>query len=105
MSDEISPSRVIVKLFEAHHRFERFAMLYIRNRQQAQDIVMESFAYVWEHREELDSSRYIETYMLGIVKGKCIDYPAPAGEARRRSQYYYRRTVENEDEYSNSAGF
>lgn len=74
MSDEMNPYEIIERLFESRRRFERFAMLYIRIPHHAQDIVMDSFAYVWEHRAELDASRNPESYFLGVIKGKCIDY-------------------------------
>lgn len=74
MSNEMTPSEIIEKLFESRRKFERFALLYIRMPQHAQDIVMESFAYLWEHRAELDCERNPESYMLGIVKNKCLDY-------------------------------
>ena len=74
MSNEINTYKFIESLFESRRKFERFAMLYIHNPQHAQDIVMDSFAYVWEHRVNLDKSRNPESYMLGVIKGKCIDY-------------------------------
>ncbi len=74
MSNEMNPYTVIERLFESRRRFERFAMLYIHTPQHAQDIVMESFAYLWEHRADLDTTRNPESYLLGIIKGKCIDY-------------------------------
>lgn len=74
MSNEMNQYEIIERLFESRKRFERFARLYIRVPQHAQDIVMESFAYVLEHRGDLDASRNPESYLLGVIKGKCIDY-------------------------------
>jgi len=67
-------SQIIEELFESRRKFERFAMLYIRTPHQAQDIVMESFADLWERRAELDVARNPESYMLSIVKNRCLDY-------------------------------
>lgn len=74
MSCETNRYAIIERLFESRRKFERFAMLYIRTPQHAQDIVMESFVYVLEHSAELDGGRNPESYLLSVIKGKCIDY-------------------------------
>lgn len=73
MSSETNRYKVVERLFESRRKFERFAMLYIRSAQHAQDIVMESFVYVLEHYDELDPGRNPESYLLSVIKGKCID--------------------------------
>ncbi|GFI13805.1 hypothetical protein IMSAGC008_01339 [Muribaculaceae bacterium] len=64
----------IERLFRSRMRFERFAMLYTRDLHQAQDIVMEGFAYVWEHRESIDFDANVEAYMFSVIKHKCLDW-------------------------------
>ncbi len=73
MSSETNRYKVVERLFESRRKFERFAMLYIRSAHYAQDIVMESFVYVLEHYDELDPGRNPESYLLSVIKGKCID--------------------------------
>lgn len=64
----------IEKLFVSRKRFERFAMLYTRDLNQAQDMVMESFTYMWEHRDSIDFGANVEAYMFNVVKHKCLDW-------------------------------
>lgn len=35
---------------------------------------MECYAYVWEHRGELDLTGNVEAYMFTMLKHKCLDY-------------------------------
>ena len=62
------------RLFAARMRFERFAMLYVHDRTEAEDILMESYAYMWEHRNEIDFSGNVEAYMFNVIKHRCLDY-------------------------------
>ena len=62
----------IERLFKLKGRFERFARLNIHDAA-AQDIVMESYAYVWERRGEIDLSGNIEAYMYNVIKHKSLD--------------------------------
>lgn len=61
-------------LFDRRSRFERMAMLYVRDREVARDLMMESFKYFWEHRHEIDLSGNIEAYMYRVVRNKCLDW-------------------------------
>lgn len=35
---------------------------------------MESYAYIWEHRETLDPDINLEAYMFSVIKHKCLDW-------------------------------
>ncbi len=74
MSDSSTPLSVIERLFAARKRFERFALLYVRDGHAVQDILMECYAYVWEHRDEIDLSGNVEAYMFTMIKHKCLDH-------------------------------
>lgn len=74
MSDSSTPLSVIERLFAARKRFERFALLYVRDGHTVQDILMECYAYVWEHRDEIDLSGNVEAYMFTMIKHKCLDH-------------------------------
>lgn len=65
---------VFERLFLARKRFERFALLYIPDASEVQDILMESYAYMWEHRASLDFTGNLEAYMFNVVKHKCLDW-------------------------------
>ena len=47
MSASNSPIEIIERLFSKRRQFERFAMLYIHNAHLVQDIVSESYTYIW----------------------------------------------------------
>ena len=49
-------------------------MLYIHNANLVQDIVAESFAYLWEHRGSIDFEGNMEAYMFNVVKHRCLDH-------------------------------
>ena len=66
--------QVMEQLFLNRKRFERFAILYVRDSAEAQDILMESYAYIWEHRETLDPDINLESYMFSVIKHKCLDW-------------------------------
>ncbi len=74
MSDSSTPLSVIERLFAARKRFERFALLYVRDGHAVQDILMECYAYVWEHRDEIDLTGNVEAYMFTMIKHKCLDH-------------------------------
>lgn len=54
--------------------FIRFACSYVRNREEATDIVYESFADVWESQISGASIKSLPAYVLGMVKFKCLNY-------------------------------
>lgn len=35
---------------------------------------MECYAYVWEHRDNIDLTDNVEAYMLTMIKHRCLDY-------------------------------
>lgn len=55
-------------------RFIRFAQTYIPDISIAEDIVMDSLAYYWEHRRDIKSDENILSYLLTTIKHKCLNY-------------------------------
>lgn len=74
MSASNSPIEIIERLFSKRRQIERFAMLYIHNAHLVQDIVSESYAYIWEHRDSIDLDGNVEAYMFNVVKHRCLDH-------------------------------
>lgn len=58
---------------EYKDRFIYFARTYIFDKETAEDIVMESFLYYLEKRDELHDNN-IPSYILSVVKNKCLNY-------------------------------
>lgn len=70
----IEAKDVLEQLFEKRKRFERFAVLYVRDAEVARDIMMDSFKYLLEHIEGIDTTGNMEAYMFRVVKNKCLDW-------------------------------
>lgn len=52
---------------------ERLAYFYVGSREEAQDIVSQSFMKLWEKKDELVQDRLIP-YLFTTVKNACLDY-------------------------------
>lgn len=52
---------------------ERLAYFYVGSREEAQDIVSQSFMKLWEKKDELVQDRLIP-YLFATVKNACLDY-------------------------------
>lgn len=70
-----SETDVFSKLYTNYRlRFIRFAQTYLSDASLAEDIVMESLAYYWEHRKELKNDENIPAYLLTVIKHKCLNH-------------------------------
>lgn len=76
-----APSRILHssdefgKFFsEYRERFVNIAFSYVRDADAAQDIVMDSFVYLWERRRELTSETNIKGYVYCCVRNRCTSY-------------------------------
>lgn len=70
-----SESDIFGKLYTDYRlRFIRFAQTYLSSASLAEDMVMESLAYYWEHRKELKSDENIPAYLLTVIKHKCLNH-------------------------------
>lgn len=65
---------IVNDIFRDKSRFIRFAWSYVADYDTAEDIVMDSFVYFWEHRFGLDTGGNLSAYLLTIVKHKCLDF-------------------------------
>lgn len=55
-------------------RFIRFAQTYISDVSIAEDMVMDTLAYYWEHRRDIKSGENILSYLLTTIKHKCLNH-------------------------------
>ena len=58
---------------EYSRRFTDIAFSYLQDRQEAEDVVSESFMAFWNGREDGPLAQNLPSYILGIVKHKCLD--------------------------------
>ena len=66
--------RLIEHIFgENRDMLERLAYFYVGSREDAQDIVSQSFMHLWEKRAELLEDRILP-YLFTTVKNACLDF-------------------------------
>ena len=57
-------------------KFIAFTYSYIRNKDEAEDILMESMASLWENRDKWEKESNIPAILLTIIKNKALNYLA-----------------------------
>lgn len=73
--DNANDLKAFNKLFtEYQGRFVRFATMYVRDREAAEDFVLEALMYYWENRHNLAPGSNVPAYVLTAIKHKCINY-------------------------------
>ena len=55
-------------------QFIQFAYSYVRDKEEAEDIVMGAFANVWEHRNELREDTNISALLLTAIKNRSLNH-------------------------------
>lgn len=72
---DYSEIEVFNKLFRDYkERFTRFARTYVYDSNLAEDIVIESLMYYWENRTSLNEGNNVPSYILTVIKHKCLNY-------------------------------
>jgi RNA polymerase sigma-70 factor, ECF subfamily len=51
-----------------------FAMVYLKEISEAEEIVQDVFLKLWEEREEIDIHSSLKAYLMNCIKNKCLDY-------------------------------
>ncbi len=54
-------------------RLKRYAHYFLRNPEEADDLVQEVFLQLWKDRKQLDQDRNIPSFTFTLVKNKCFD--------------------------------
>lgn len=68
---------IFSKFFEENkEKFLSFAYSYIRNRSDAEDLLMESMTALWENREKWQENLNLHALLLTIIKNKALNYLA-----------------------------
>jgi len=57
-----------------HNKFVRFATLYTKDSDAAEDFTTDALIYYWEKRNELPADTNIPAYILTTIKHKCLNY-------------------------------
>ena len=62
------------KFFQDNHeRFIVFAYSYLRDRDEAEDVVMESMAALWENRQKWEDNSNHKALLLTIIRNKALN--------------------------------
>lgn len=57
-----------------YSRMLRFAYAYLMNKEDAENIVQDIFAYLWGNRSLLKEVRHLQAFLFMLVKRRCIDF-------------------------------
>ena len=76
-TDNISSIQLFSEFFhENQEKFLSFAYSYIRDKQEAEDILMESMITLWENRDKWEEDSNLHALLLTIIKNKALNYLA-----------------------------
>jgi RNA polymerase sigma-70 factor (ECF subfamily) len=62
------------KFLPLHPKLYRVALAITGNKQEAEDILQEAYAKLWNKREELNGVQSAEAFSVTIVKNLCLDF-------------------------------
>lgn len=57
-----------------YEHYVRFAYRYVKSKDQACDLAQEAFIKLWKHREQLDTSKSLKSYMFTIIRNLCLNH-------------------------------
>lgn len=57
-----------------YRRFVRLASSYVGDRMAAEDIVMETMMYCWEHRARLEDGDFSPAYVFAAIRNRCLNF-------------------------------
>lgn len=81
-------SRAFQILFEKYsQRIYQFSLSYLKNKQEAEEIVQEVFFNVWKVREELMAERSFESYLFTIAKNAILNTIRKSGYQKAYVEY------------------
>ena len=55
-------------------RLKGYCRLFIPDKEQAEDIIQESFIALWDKRKTIDPSQSVESFIFVIVRNRCLNY-------------------------------
>lgn len=77
-----------------------FAFGFIGNVNDAQDIVQETFVYIWKNRETIEMNRDCAAYLLQITKHKCLNHIKHSAVQQK-----YEEHKENCDKFNDNSDY
>lgn len=52
----------------------RFAHVYISDVQDAEELILDLFVYIWEHRSEINVTLSFKAYLFQATRNRCLNY-------------------------------
>jgi RNA polymerase sigma-70 factor len=84
---------------EYTERLYLYAVAFVKNRAIAEDIVQDSFIYLWTNRRKINFTGSVYAYLLSAVRNACINYKAHQQvEEKYRESIKASLTVSDEEE-------
>ena len=76
-SNQLHTMDTFTRFFQEHQaKFLSFAYSYIRNKTEAEDILMESMIALWENRDKWENDSNLQALLLTIIKNRALNYLA-----------------------------
>lgn len=60
-------------LFPSKHKLYRFALMFLHNNEEAEDIVQEVYMKMWDKRTEMTEIENYEAYAMKMIRNFCLD--------------------------------
>ena len=82
------------ELFGAFYRYlVLFAIRYVKQQEEAEDIVQEVFMAVWESDKKYNSYHGFRAFLYDSVKNRCLNYLKHQEVERRHAEIYCRSRI------------
>ena len=52
----------------------RFAHVYVSDTQDAEELILELFVHIWEHRNEINITLSFKAYLFQAARNRCLNY-------------------------------
>ena len=63
------------KIFESNYKhLVRYAMKFVMDLDAAEDIIQQTFLYIWERRKQINIGQSLKSYLFRSVHNACINY-------------------------------
>ena len=63
-----------IQVLPVSNKLLRFAIQFLKDEDQAKDVVQDAFLKLWQKREELEKVENIEAFAMRMVRNRCLDF-------------------------------
>ena len=62
------------KIFRLYYpRLEKYATYFLKNHEEAEDLVQEVFLQIWQNRKAIKRETHFESYLFTLVRNRCLN--------------------------------